>query len=368
MSLLTRLRAALAAPAVAAGDVRRLSPYDDVNHLARLDYPEWFGPAEVTRSAAMAVPAVSRARRVICNSIGRMPLRAYRSDVPLPTQPSWIDRTDGPVSPYHRMVWTVDDLLFYGWSCWAVNRSESSGAVIAADRVPFDAWHIDDAGRVVWRDPDGVDVIARNDSVILIPGGDAGLLADSAGAIRHAANLLAAADKAADTPAAYLELHQTNEYPLTEAERDRILKDWRAARRGDGGGVALTSAGIEVKEHGTFDAHLLVEGRNAAALDVARAMGMPGSVVDATVEKASLNYETTESKARDLIDYGLSAFMSPISARLGMDDVVPRGVAIKFDLEDMIGPGATRGTPDDATESTPAEHTNPTPETPRGTP
>jgi len=43
--------------------------------------------------------------------------------------------------------------------------------------------------------------------------------------------------------------------------------------------------------------------------------------------------------------------------RLGMDDVVPRGTRIAFDLESMIGPGATRGTPDDDGASTP-----PTPE------
>lgn len=352
MSFLSRVRAALAVPAVAAGDVRLLSPYDDVNHLWPIVAPEWLPAHSITRAQAMSVPAVSRARRVICSTIARLPLAAYHGDAPAYDQPTWLDRTDGPVSPYHRMLWTVDDILFYGWSAWAVQRGYD-GKVTAADRIPWDRWHIDDDGQVIYRAEDGTETPAADDSVILIPGSDEGLLTASAGAIRHALALLDAASKAAQTPAAYLELHQTNDLPLTDGDRKKIIDGWVQARRGENGGVAFTSAGIEVKEHGTFDAHLVVEGRNAAALDVARAMGLPGTIIDATVDKSSLNYENAESKATDLIDFGLAAYMAPISARLGMDDVVPRGTRIAFDLESMIGPGATRGTPDDGGASTP---------------
>lgn len=353
MSFLSRLRTALAVPAVASGEVRRLSPYDDTNHLWSIVAPDWLPTHGVTREAAMAVPAVSRARRIICSSIAALPLRAYVGDALAATQPLWLDRTDGPVSPYHRMLWTVDDLLFYGWSAWAVARN-TAGTVIAADRIPFDDWHIDPENRVVYRAQDGNDVIARDGEVILIPGSDRGLLIESAPAIRHALALLNSAAKASANPAAYIELHQTNELPITDTDRKRIVDAWVAARRGENGGVAFTSAGIEAREHGTFDAHLLVEGRNAAALDIARAVGLPGSVLDATVDKSSLNYENAQSKARDLIDYGLAAYMSPVSARLGLDDVVPRGTAIRFDIEAVIGPRATAGTPDNGGASTPA--------------
>ena len=33
--------------------------------------------------------------------------------------------------------------------------------------------------------------------------------------------------------------------------------------------------------------------------------------------------------------------------RLGLDDVVPAGVRVAFDLEELLGPGAIAGTPDD---------------------
>lgn len=362
MSFLSRLRAALALPSAAAGDVTRvgyLSPYDDVNHLAHVVAPDWFSARRVIdRRAAMSVPAVSRARRTICNSVAGMQLRAYRGDTIVTPAPTWIDRSDGPVSPYQRMLWTVDDLLFHGVSAWAVGRG-SDGYVIAADRIPFEHWRIDEVGRIVYRNPAGDEYIADAASVIVIPGSDEGLLNTSPVALGHALDLLNGASKAVENPSAYLELHQTNDVPITDPDRRRLIDSWAAARRGENGGVAFTSAGIEVREHGAPIEHLLVEGRNAAALDIARAAGIPGLIVDATTPTASLNYTTSESKARDLIDYGLSAYMSPISARLGMDDVVPRGVSVRFDLEAVIGPQATAGTPDDGAGSTPPKPTTP---------
>lgn len=354
MSLIARLRSALALPAVASGDVRRLSPYDDTNHLWSFVAPDWLGAQDhrLTRAAAMRIPAVNRSRRIVCNSVARIPLRAYVGDELAPKQPTWLDRTDGPVSPYHRMLWTVDDLLFYGWSAWAVSRG-ADGAVIAADRIPFDQWHVEpETNKIMWTSPGGTAEAVAEGSVVLIPGSDDGLLADGAVAVRHAADLLRNAAKAAENPSAYLDLHQTNDLPITDTDRKAIIDGWVRARRGENGGVAFSSAGIEVRELGAPIEHLLVEGRNAAALDVARAVGVPGATIDATTAGASLTYETAESKARDLIDYGLSAYMAPISARLGQDDVAPRGTAIKFDLEDVIGPKATAGTPDDGAAST----------------
>lgn len=357
MSFLGRVRAALAAPAVVSGQVRYLSPTDDVNHLWQIVADDWVRPSggAINRAAAMSVPAVKRARNIICTTIARTPVAAYRGDTRT-ASPTWIDRTDGPVSPYHRMLWTVDDLLFYGWSAWAVQRGVD-GQVIAADRVPYDSWRIDDGGVFVYCAPDGTETPADPRSVVLIPGSDEGLLTASAGTIRHAADLLNAASKAAENPSAYLELHQTNDVVVTEEQAKAMIGKWAAARRGENGGVAFTSAGVEVREHGAYSEHLLVEGRNAAALDVARAMSLPGTAIDATVDKASLNYENGASKAADLIDYGLAAYMSPIVARLGMDDVVPRGTSVRFVLDAETGTGATSGTPDDGGASTPAAPT-----------
>lgn len=256
------------------------SPWSRPNHLAPIIVGELFGAERVpmTREAAMKVPAVARSRRLICTTIPRFPLVAVdRDGEPLAEQPPFLTRSDGALSPYHRMLWTIDDLMFHGWSLWAVRRYADTGKVAAAERLPFQSWSFDsDGGILINGEP------ANPDEVLLIPGLDEGLLAFGDRAVRHADRLAGAADTAAETPMANLELHQTTTAPIPEPEVDRMIERWAEARRGKNGGVAYTNHAIELREHGAASEHLLIEGRNAAAVDVARAVGIPAAMIDAT--------------------------------------------------------------------------------------
>jgi hypothetical protein len=74
--------------------------------------------------------------------------------------------------------------------------------------------------------------------------------------------------------------------------------------------------------------------RNASALDVARDANMPAAMIDATTEGSSLEYQTLEGRNQQWLDYGLTLFMDPITARLSMDDVLPAGQRAAFDTTD----------------------------------
>ena len=86
-----------------------------------------------------------------------------------------------------------------------------------------------------------------------------------------------------------------------------------------------------MNEYRLDSAELLIGGRNAAALDVARHMNIPGAMIDATTEGSSLEYQTTETRGQQWLLYGLSAYMDAITAALSMDAVVPAGQRIAFD-------------------------------------
>lgn len=304
------------------------------SHLESVVWHDLFdkAPRPLTRAEAMTVPTVARARRLIACSIARMPIRVWRGDEDV--SPIWLTRTDGEVSPWHRMVWTIDDLIFEGWSLWSLRRG-NEGEVLEATRVRPDRWHLDEHGEI---HIDSQPVAAAD--VCLIPGPDEGVLSFGKLAIRHAGKLVRAADRAADTPTATVNLAQTNDYKLTPPERDEMIAAWAKARRGENGGVSFTSNGIKAEEMGAIAEHLLIEGRNAASVDIARVMGLPAAMVDATGPKASLSYETAEGKASEFIDYGLSPFMSAITERLSLDDMTPRGQIVKFDVDDYVGPTA----------------------------
>lgn len=331
MGFMSTIRDALALPAMAAGgnhSVPMESMWASPNHLISVTPPD--RPLSVNRRVAMGVPAVSRARRLIVGSVARCPLEARTGGERAENQPLWMTRTDGVQSPTFRMTWTVDDLLFYGWSLWGLER-DYAGAVIRADRIPFELWGVDGQGNVT------VDqAIVDPAEVCLIPGPDEGLLTTSSPAIRHAVRLQRLAERSADTPAAQIDLHQTGGTPLSKPQIKELVQSWVDARRGENGGVAYTSETIDAREMGKTDPALLIEGRNAAALDIARAVGVPASMIDAApAGTGNVTYRNAEARNAELVDYCLAPFMAAIAARLGQDDMVPRGWATAFDLADL---------------------------------
>lgn len=335
MGLLDTLRAArrLGEIASAPAAVSVASPWAGPSHLEGIVWADLLGTEHrgpVTRADAMAIPAVVRGRGLIVTTIARSPIRAIRDGELLADQPRWIERTSGPVSAFHRMLWTADDLLFYGWSLWAVTR-DYDGRVIDAQRVPITSWSFSEAGTVMIGDE-----VARDDEVILIPGVHEGILSFGGETIRQARGLLATAARTAENPSAMIELSQTNDAPMTREQVDELIARWAAARRGENGGVAYTSPGIETKEHGAAKEHLLIEGRAASAIDIARLLGIPSSMIDATQAGSSLSYSNTESRMSELIEFGIAPLMASIVSRLALDDVTPRGTALKFDTAEIV--------------------------------
>ena len=319
--------------AAATADIAVASPFAGPSHLNQVVWPDIMGAEwlPLTRAEAMAVPAVARARGLITGSIARLPLEAVKDGETLDPAPLWMHRTDSPLPPYHRMLWTVDDLVFYGYSLWAVTR-DVHGQVIRADRVPFQNWEFDQEGQITVNGD-----LVRSDSVVLIPGPHEGLIQYAARTIRQASSLLQSADKAAKNQTAYLELHQTNEAPMTEEDIAALIKGWSEARAGANGGVAFTNNGIEVREHGAPREHLLIEGRNASAVDIARCMGVPAALIDAQAQQGALTYETTQDRNAQFLTYGLAPYLDAISARLSQDDVSPRKTGVEFYLQEFVG-------------------------------
>lgn len=285
-----------------------------------------------TRAAAMAVPAVARARHLLCGIIARMPLVSLTGGAVDGDQPPWTQRTDSDLSPYHRMLWTVDDCLFYGWSLWALRRgSETNGSqVLDALRVPWERWNIDGDGAIL---VDGLPVQA--DQACLIPGPHGGLLNDSGTIIRMAADNIRAAANAARNPNPNIDLHYTGDADMDDEEIDALIKRWADARQGENGGVAFTNRLVEANVVGTHSAQLLVDGRNADAVDVARSASVPSASVDAIAPGGSLEYTTAETRNQELLDYGAQLYMDPIVARLSQDDMIPRGRRIAFDTSQL---------------------------------
>lgn len=327
------------------------SPWSS-SDLQRIVFEDIFGsdiPIN-TRQAAMRIPALARARGLLVSTIARLPLVQLGVDEQVPpvtdlearqafraAQPTWLYRSDDGTSPQHKLAWTVDDLIFYGWSCWwRVNGADSDGGFpLSTQRINMGDWQVTADGQVL---VNGTPANPRD--VILIPGFHEGILTHGTDAIRDVRQLYGVVRQRLASPIPPIDLHQVEGEPLTETEIDTMITRWVTARNNPtNGGVGYSNRAIEVRELSSGDdSQLLVEARNAAAVDMARLVGVSAGMIDATAPKASLNYETQAGRNQEFVDLDLQQYLAPIEARLSMDDVSPRGKHVAFDLTNYTAP------------------------------
>lgn len=326
-----------------------VSPWQaDPNYLGQVLVSELFPTAPAgppTRGDAMGVPALARARNVVCQTVGRMPLVHMRGADVLPAdQPSPVRQPEEGRPRFITLLWTADQMMFYGRSWWhvtgryaaeggsTVGRPRTFRLVLERDAV------VDDAGQLVGirtgRDTPNTPV--KPGDGIRFDGPHEGILNYDRGTIRAAAALERTAGRTAANPVPTIELHQTTPDRLDKTEVDELIRQWMAARNSENGAVGYTPASLEAKVHGAPVEQLLIEGRKAAALDIARLVGVPAWAVDAPVDGSSLTYSNTPSRTRELLDYGVSAYVEAIAGRLSLDDVLPRGHWCRFDADQLL--------------------------------
>ena len=303
-----------------------------VGQLSQIVWSDILGAESlpVTRAEAMAIPAIARGRHLLVTTVARLPMWTYRQGQQVPQGPQWLYRTNLGTSIQHRLAMTVDDLIFTGWSLWAVERDDTD-AITDAGRIPAEWWHFDDDGNVVVQKPGQEEAVADNDAVILIPGFHEGIINSASRTIRGARELETQWAQRAANPIPALELHQTDNTELLDEEIVAMVEDWKTAMSDQGGAVAYTPSSIELRPHGTAATDLLIQGRNAAAVDAARILGISASLIDATGVNATLKYETQQGTSSDFYDFSVPLYTDPISARLSLDDVTPPGTWVGFD-------------------------------------
>lgn len=303
--------------------------WQNQGHLEQIVIDDVFGDMLelVDRNNAMKVPAVARARHLLVGSISDLPLVAYRGDQRVATQPTWAYRSDA-VSPWHRMALTIDDLLFHGSSLWA-RRNGADGLVIDAWRIPADEWKIDHDGRILVDDQP----VSPND-VIFFPGPAEGLLTNARDTIRGARAIdraWIARTRSPIPPTLFVQKEEGTAHP---DEVQALVKAWATARSNpETAGVGYVPFGIEPTfPNPSDDSQLFIEGRNAVRLDIANFTNIPASLLDGSTATASLTYTTAEGQRSSFHEQTLRYWTAPIEHRLSMDDIVPRGQRVRFDI------------------------------------
>ncbi|MDJ0336433.1 phage portal protein [Salinibacterium sp. G-O1] len=292
----------------------------------------------LSRAEAIQIPAVSKARNLLVSTIAKLPLVALDKDGALGEQPTWLYRTDGLVSPYERLAWTVDDLIFYGVSLWLTERG-AAGQILNAEWCPPQLWKITD-GHVLVND-----IAVDSQDYILFNPPFEGLLNVGSRTLKGARDTEKAWTGRMRNPIPLIELKVTDDSNLTQAEVDAYVKAWAAARQAENGGVSFTPAGMEVRVHGEVKADLMQEGRNAIRTDVGSFLNVRAALLDGTTGIDSLTYTTKDGEKNSFYELDLPFWTNPIEHALSVDKVVPRGQRVRFDRIELDNPVLPTGVP-----------------------
>lgn len=314
------------------------SPWAEPSTLNRVVLSDIFGAEladqfPLSRAEAIAIPAVSKARNLLIAVIAPLPLIALDKNGPLTVQPSWLYRTDSLVTPYERMAWTVDDLVFNGFSLWSVTRGAES-QITTAEYVPFDSWRID-KGRVLIDDK-----AVPNDSVILFNSPFGGLLAVASRTLRAARDIEATRAARVRNPSPTTVISTTGDEQLEDAEVADLLAQWNLARRAVDGAVGYLPPGLKFEQFGEAKPELFLDASNSLTTAIGQHLNIPSYMLDAAIE-ANFTYSTAEGDRDRFYAESLPFWTDPITARLSQDDVVPRGSRVRFDHSEQTASAPT---------------------------
>ena len=281
----------------------------------------------LSRERAMQVPAIVKGRALIAGHLSRLPLKLHAGPDARDTA-VWMKRSRFG-SPYARMLWTVDDMIFHGASLWILDRDQN-GDVVDALRLPPSLWNVRQDLTI---EIEGQEVTSTS-GVCLIEGPQDGLLSAARATIGGALALESAWTDRVEKPIPAMELHNTDsQLSLTSAEALELVTEWDAVRKV--GGTGYTPAGLELRVHGNVNHELFVEGRNALRLDIANFLNVPASLLEGSLATATLTYSTTEGRRNEFVDYTLRYWAAPIEARLSQDDIAGERLRVAFDFSSL---------------------------------
>ena len=307
------------------------SPWSDSTHLENIVFDDLFGidvEGPVSRSAAVKLATVAKGRDVLTGRISRLPLVAKSKGKPLDTQPSILLQPEDGYSLVNTLTWTFDDLFFHGVAWWLITARDFTGRPLKISLLRPGQYETDDAGQLI--KANGVPVAAGDG--IRFDGPNEGLLDRGADTIRRAIRLNRAAAKAENNPVPSVDLHNEGE-DLTGKEIATLTSSWEKARTTTG--VGYSSKGLKVNVLGQPAEQLMIDGRKAINLELARHMGAPEWAVSVAQEGSSFNYTNKSSRNTELIDEFLAPYMSAFTSRLGLDDVMPHGTTVDFDTSTL---------------------------------
>ena len=300
----------------------------------------------VLRNNAMSVPTIARARDLIASVVSSTPLQMYKESWDETQQDmvqtylaprTWLKQPD-PTIPYATlMAWTLDDLFFFGKATWFINSRTADGFPNSFQRLP--------ASMVTYRDQAGPVFFAPSNEVYFQGGRIEpenlvqfispiqGIVYQSETAVQTALRLEKARYRNASSTIPAGTLRITGGEPLTDVEMQQLGAAFNAARENNQ--TAVISQDLDYIETKANPANMmLMEAANFQALEMARITNIPPFL--AGIDVGSYQYQNGKDAREQLYLFGARAYMDCIAQTLSMNNILPVGTCVEFDIDDYL--------------------------------
>lgn len=297
----------------------------------------------VSRRDALKATAVLRARNLIAGVSATLPIELRNGRRELDDR-NWLGiQPNDMIEDTVTYASTFEDLLFEGTSYWRVTRKGADGfptegehidhrAVSQASTLSMPSRAISEDLQFAPNDPIFVDgEYTFPGEVVRFVSPNPPLLVHAGKAIRTVLLLDRIAGEYANNPLPFGYFKDAAEEDALDDESiQEHLNKWERARRDRVWGYVESGLELNMLEWPTPQQLQLIEARNHAVLELARATGLDPEDLATMVEGGSRTYQNAEQRRLDLIDFTLMPYLSSVQDRMSMNDVTPRGLFAKF--------------------------------------
>jgi hypothetical protein len=297
---------------------------------------------------ALTLPTVSRSSDLMSSLIGELELKHYTrqwtgeryEEIYLPNEP-WMDQLDPTVPQQFVLSNLFRDLWFYGRAfLWVSSRRADDNRPATFQWLP--------AANIATPNQNGPQYFAMPteiefNGVQLDPANVITFLSPSVGLVwtgNRAVSIALHLDQFADRMATQEQvpgyLQQRGGETMSGDELTDLAEAWAELRK-DGSTVGALNDYVEFVEYKKDPGEVNAAQRQYQALELARLCSVPAYLVNAPTPGSSMTYQNAQQARQDLWIFGASQYARAISARLSMNDILPRGRFVEFDYEEALG-------------------------------
>jgi organic radical activating enzyme len=250
---------------------------------------------------------------------------------------TWLRRIDPSVPNSFLLAWLFDDLFFFGRSFLYVTARTADNYPTAFTRIPAAMVQTLDQSGPVWFAPSkqimfqGAEL--NPDDVIQFLSPIQGIIYMSEQAVATALKLENARYRNASSAIPAGVLRQTGGEPLSAQELADLAASFNAARE--------TNQTAALNEFVTYtetltspDKMLLIDSAEFQAKEMARLCNVPMYLCGLDV--GSYAYTSSAESRMDLWTFGVRAYADCIAGTLSMNNVLPNGTYVEFDVEQYL--------------------------------